>query len=57
MLSGSDYMDDEGGYYELVCVARMDSDSSLMAVYVNRQTYEYCTCPASEFEEKFKPVP
>ena len=57
MLSGNDYMDDNDGYYELVCVAKIDSDSSLMAVYVNKQTYEYCVCPASEFEKKFKPVP
>ena len=57
MLTDTDYMDDKGGYYELVCIAKMDSDSSLMAVYVNKQTYEYCVCPASEFEKKFKPVP
>lgn len=57
MLNDSDYMDDKGGYYELVCVAKMDSDLSLMAVYINKQTYEYCVCPASEFEKKFKPIP
>ena len=57
MLSGNYYMDDNDGYYELVCIAKMDSDSSPMAVYVNKQTYEYCVCPTSEFEKKFKPVP
>lgn len=51
MLNDSDYMDDKGGYYELVCVAKMDSDSSLMAVYVNKQTYEYYVCPISEFKK------
>ena len=57
MLDSDYYMDNKGGYYELVCIAKMDSDSSLMAVYANKQTYEYCVCPASEFEKKFKPVP
>lgn len=57
MWDSNDYMDDEGGYYELVCIAKMNSDSSLMAVYVDKQTYEYCICPVSEFKEKFKPIP
>lgn len=57
MWDSNDYMDDEGSYYELVCIAKMNSDSSLMAVYVDKQTYEYCVCPVSEFKEKFKPIP
>lgn len=57
MLTDTDYMDDKGGYYELFCVAKMDSDSSLVAVYLNCQTHEYCVCPVSEFEEKFRPIP
>lgn len=57
MLTDTDYMDNKGGYYDLLCIAKMDSDSSKVAVYLNCQTHEYCVCPVSEFEEKFKPIP
>lgn len=56
MLIGNDYQDDEGNYYELLSVAKMDNSDHIYAVYLNSQNHEYYVCLLSEFEKRFRPV-